>query len=364
MIHLKNLDLNKNNTIKILKPVVDAKHPYNKHIMFEAEDEIIITATNNMISVRTVADGKVTVGGNVLVDFEKLSKVASLGKTIEIAQDAPALATVKCGRSKLKFPILETGYFGKFDPPDGTPWFTINLNDVIERTTFAAASPGSSNAELEAVYMQPSSKGICFAATNRHRLSEYIVDMEKDYLDVFEPMLIPAEGLRTIKSILAMTDKHEVWAEGSKLKIRFNNTFITVRLLDGTYPDYTIVFKQPAVYQFEADVKAILDALNVVSIAEGEKKQIGFAVSDGVLRIWAHDGPYQTSESLEINGECGEFKTSFNSRYLKEALEQIKGPTAEFRFPEGATSCMILDPTQLEQTQMVATMNPIAEIDD
>lgn len=334
---------------------VNPKHGYYSHVLLEANDEIRLTATDGNLFVRDNVDaGLIVEPGSVLIDAAKMGQLDRLNKPFDIEQDEK-IAHIKCGRSKLKFPIIDATPFPRIEEPLGEPWLELNFSNVIEQVLFAAAEANSGRTDFESVSMQVAKDGFILVATNGYRISEIFCESD---LTEFKPILLPAEALRQCKKILGSSEKHQVWIDGNQCKISFEKTLITMRLIDGTFPDYTVIIPKNPPSIFTVDVKELSESLKSTSIAAGDKHCLGMELEGNLLHLWTFSGTYQASEEIEVNGDPQKFKTGINSKFLIEALSQVKGGTVELQIPDPPASCLIVDTENRQHRQVIACMTP------
>lgn len=349
--------LNLGSALTRVRCAVNPKHGYYSHVLLEADEEIRLTATNGSLFVRSNVDsGLIVEPGSVLIDAAKLSQLDKLNKPFDIEQENQ-IVHIKCGRSRLKFPII-TADFPRIDEPFGEPWLELDL-DAIDRVLYAAAAPNSGRSEFESISMQVRDKGFVFVSTNAYRLSEFFYESD---LSDFKPILLPAESLNLCKVLFSKMKSPKFWIDGSQCKIQFEQTLITMRLLEGNFPDYSPIIPKNAACIINVNVEELREALQVIGIAEGDKHFIGMEVEDIILHLWAFSGTYQASETIKITGKIDPFKTGINSKYLYEALSHVSSETVEIHVPDPATSILILDPKNTNHRQVIACMTPPANL--
>lgn len=338
-----------------VRSAINPKHGYFSHILIEADDEIRLTGTNGNLFVRSNVDaGLIVEPGAVLIDASKLGQLNSLNKPFDLEQD-DKIAHIKCGRSKLKFPLIDANTFPRIAPPFSEPWLQVNFLSLIEQVLFAASEQNSGRAEFESISMQSIKDGFVLVSTNGYRISELFC---KSDLIGFEPILLSSSSLKACYEVLKGSNKHDVWIEDNQCKISFEKTLITARLIDGSFPDYTSIIPRNPEVVFNAEVKDLLEALKITTIAEGDSHCIGLHGDNKILTFWTFNGTYQASEFVETTKIQTPFKTGINSKFLIEALKHVKGSTVEFQFPDPPNACLITDIIHPEHRQVIACMSP------
>lgn len=350
---IDKLDLGK--ALSRVQHAVNPKHGYFSHILIEADEEIRLTATNGNLFVRSNVDaGLIVEPGAILIDASKLGQLDRLNKPFDIEQD-DKIAHIKCGRSKLKFPLIAADTFPRIDPPISEPWYKLNFFDAFDNVLFASAEANSGRSEFESVCIQQSKKGFILVSTNGYRISEY--ECEAPLLE-FESSLLPSESLKAIQPILKESQEHEFWIESNQCKIKFDTTLITMRMIDGKFPDYSAIIPKNPPSVFYVQPSMMIDALKSITIAEGDKHCIGIQAEGEILHLWSFNGTYQASEEVQISGTLNPFKTGINSKFLIEALKHVKGTSIEIQFPNPASSCLITDTENQQHRQVIACMTP------
>ena len=343
------------NALAQVRCAVNPKHSFCSHVLIEADEEFRLTATNGSMFVRSNVDAGVIVEpGAVRIQAAKLSQLHSLGKPFDIEQD-DKIAHIKCGRSKLKFPLIDAIAFPRIDPPLGEPWFEMDFEIPVMQVLFAAAELNFGRPEFESVCMQYVKDGFILVSTNGYRIAETFCASD---ISEFKSVLLSSECLKACKGVLGDSDKHKVWIESNQCKVEFDKTLITMRLVDGTFPDYTAIIPKNPPSVFTVNVAELQEALRITTIAEGDKHCIGLNAEPDKLTLWTFSGTYQASEYVSVNGTIKPFKTGINSKFLNEALKHVKSAEVEIHFPESATSCLIVDTDNRRHRQVIACMTP------
>lgn len=341
------------------------------------ENRMALTATDLEVTARTQVEVE-NQGekGAITVPLKKLKQILSGFKGADVILEGDnSGASIKCGKSKYKLPVIPSKEFPMPDKQSGADTVRMEaktLSRMIAQTVYAV--------EANKHTTKPIFCGVCFrfngenvlaVGTNGHRLSRF--EAKYTSVDAGGPgeMVVPDKAL----AILArnLPDEGEV-------ELRFNETTLTAvvgevrlhtRLLEGKYPNIASVF--PVAFNYSAKVKvaevlAVLKRLRVIADPVGKRVVLKFTPHR--IELQAHDLESGAEGNEEILAGLTKLENAeedledsltigYNLNYLIEALTNSGASEVEWKFV-GPTNPALVEPSpQREGETLTKLLMPI-----
>ena len=288
---------------------------------------IYVTATDLEVGFRGKVDGEVVREGAATVSAKKL---------YEIAREAPADALqlkrlenewveVKSGKSVFKIVGLDAREFPQFPKFDGEKLTSIPatvVREMVERTIFAV-STDETRYNLSGVFIEQSRDGKArMVATDGHRLA--LIEKSVGALGLNKGVILPRKGLGELRRLVEGAEDGLV-SLGFKENMGFvtkDNMELSMRLIEGDFPDYTKVIPKENPYVAKIDQDEFLHALRRVSILSSERyKGIKVDFKSGKILVSASNPDLgEAVEEIEVEYEGKALSVGFNARYLLDVL--------------------------------------------
>ncbi len=332
---------------QLLEPVADAEKTTVKNhtlsvlscILLEvSKNKLYISATNLEVGIRFIVDVKDTEDGVVAVSGSVLSHIVSSfpnGTEINISTNEGYLI-IDSSEGVSKIALQDKEDFPVLPEVDGGDEITLpadKLKDAINAVSYCA-SVSTIKPELSSVFVHPNGSELITVATDSFRLAEKKVTL-KDNIES-EPFLIPAKStsdlLRVLESVKGdvklNVNKHQLY-------ITLPNVYLTLRLVAGTFPDYTQIipkeFETEAtvlVFDFERAMRkatVFRDQFNqtTLTISPKDKKFVVYTKNDTI-------GETKDMLSAAVTGD--DITISFNQRYLMDSLHSINSDSITLQF--------------------------------
>ncbi len=301
-------------------------------------DKLLLSATNLEVGIRfsiTISDGKdgvVAVSGSVLSHV--ISSLPS-GTSVSLSTQEGYLVVANSeGSSKIAlqeaedFPVLP-----EVDDGDSFNLPAKELHAAISAVVYCA-STSTIKPELSSVFIHPDGAVLIAAATDSFRLAEKRIPL-KETIEI-EPFLIPSKSTGSLLKVLERADGMvKMVSNKHQLSVTVDTVYITLRLVAGTFPDYTQIIPKEFVteatmltHDFERVLRkatVFSDQFNqtVVTISPKEKKCFVYTKNESVGETKDSIQAALTGESLEI---------SFNQKYLVDALHSVSTDSITIQF--------------------------------
>lgn len=168
-------------------------------------------------------------------------------------------------------------------------------------------------------------KSLRMVATDGHRLA--LITRSVENMNFAEKVIVPRKGLTELRRILDDQGDKEIGIEISDgfLVIEGDNSKISMRLIDGEFPDYTRVFPEKEGVKCLISTNEIAQALRRVALLVSDKQKcVKLDLSPSTLRISSSSPELgDASEELQVEFKGKPFSVGFNAKYLIDITQTI-----------------------------------------
>ncbi|HEB95142.1 MAG TPA: DNA polymerase III subunit beta [Sedimenticola thiotaurini] len=337
--------------------------PILANILVNAEKgQLTITATDLEVEMKTrvavQCDGEMdfTLPARKLIDIcRALPDGAEI--TIEVEGEK---AKVLSGRSRFTLGILPAQDYPVIEPMASSHRFSIDeklLKRLIDKTHFAMAQQDV-RYYLNGMLLELDDGRIRSVATDGHRLALSEADCSAGS-DVSVQVIIPRKAVLELGRLLSEDEKEvAVDISSNHIRISFNDTVFTSKLIDGKFPDYQRVIPMDSSKRVVADKETLRQALQRTSILSNEKyRGIRFQFSRGMLELLAHNPEQEEAqEELEVDYDGEDLVIGFNVGYLLEVLNVIDSDRVRLSLSDPNSSCLIEDDSNADSRYVIMPM--------
>ena len=232
---------------------------------------------------------------------------------------------------------------------------------MIARTMYAA-SLDETRYNLNGVYFErlPETESIRMVATDGHRLACVDRQLGADFAGLKGGVIIPRKGLAEVKRLVDEEDTQEVEIgfEGNHGLVRKGAVTLTMRLIDGEFPNYHQVIPQQTSHHVIVATESLAQALRRVVLLSAERGHaVKLDLSDGMLKLSANNPELgEAHEEIDVDYAGEPLSIAFNARYLLDALTAIGSKETRLGFQDQ------LSPAQLvpaDDTETLAVVMPM-----
>jgi len=323
--------------LELLKPVIDLKFkvPVLTCVEIKPQDNRVIlrgTDLENFVSLSIEAQCEASQA--LAIPYAQLLKALKGSKVIDVTLEPLAEEKIRVTLGELTLTIQ--GWDASSMP--GNPAIAVDawrdqmlVSDflhLVARTRFLA-SPNNARYNLNAVYLEPSKRGLCMTATDGHRLSH----ITGAALDLPKPLLVSVHTLDALVKLAGKlpTDSTMTIAYQDNI-VRFvlpGNRVLTGRLVEGEFPDWRAVMPKDTKQTATVSGSAMMDILKAVSVCASDKHHgVKLALENHVkpacLTISAHSTENgDASQSIPAtfsNVEHPDIALGFQAPYLTDFL--------------------------------------------
>ncbi len=344
-------------TLGHVQSVVERRNtiPILSNVMIEADsDGIAMTATDLDISIieRTGASvaqpGATTVPAHTLFD---IARKLPDGAEVELTLEEGDRLVVKAGRSRFTLACLDKEDFPTMSESDLPHRFAIaaeELKRLIDKARFAISTE-ETRYYLNGIYLHVANgdagSTLRAVATDGHRLAQVEQDVPEGATGM-PGIIVPR---KTVAEIRKLIDEYEgdvvVALSDTKMRFSFDNTVVTSKLIDGTFPDYSRVIPQGNDKMLEMDCRLFSQAVDRVSTISSDKtRSVKLSLSEDTLKLSVNSPDSGTArEELAASYGSDDLEIGFNSRYLMDILAQIEGDMVQVMLADPSAPTVLKD---------------------
>jgi DNA polymerase-3 subunit beta len=332
------------NSLAMVQGIVERRNtvPILGHVLIEPEaGKIRLSATDLEVGIRTEVACKAAEKGSLTLNARKLFEIVREAEGDEVSFKSldNDWVELKCGRARFKMMGLDPRSFpampaqstkGTAEPArkavkgDLKVAATV-LAAMIDKTLFAV-SPDEARYNLSGVYIDSPSAGTArMVATDGHRLS--LIDREVAGFSMQGGAIIPRKGMAELRKLLDQAGDGEVelTLDGALAWIKRGATEVSMRLVEGEFPDYRGVIPKQSRYQVAVGRDALLSAIKRAAIFSNERYHgVKLGLSSGTLTVSSASPEMgEASETIDVEFGGDEFSIGFNASYVLQVLNVL-----------------------------------------
>lgn len=344
-----NLTLNTSSMVAAIGYVMPACKkstlPILENILIRPEgDRLKLTASTTEIELSATLDAQWSEQASITVEGKKLADIfKSLPKnetaTISLSKDK---LIVKQGRSRFSLKTLPAMDFPEFRHDDESTEITMNgaeLSDAMGRVSPSMAV-NDVRYYLNGMHFAQSAAGVDVVATDGHRLSTCVINSDKPLDSSF---ILPADAVRPV---MALIDQDNITFKVSSNSLCASNKgrTVTVKLIDGKYPDYTRVIPRNNEITAEFNRDELVSAISRVKLlSSAVNKGVSLAMSASGCVITGRNSDQEQAEDSIPCALAGtnELEIGFNADYMLDALGSVNTESIVIKFGSASTGAVI-----------------------
>jgi DNA polymerase-3 subunit beta len=344
--------------------------PILSNVLLQADDgKIAVRATDLELTLEHAFPAQISERGSVTIPAKLFaSYLGNLGAgTLELT-GTPTRASVKCERSNYDFHALPAEEYPPLPAAARGAQFGISakrFRDAIEATIFAASSEEARGAVLMGTLLEVEGTALTMVATDGYRLAKFVTTLDEG-VSANEKFIVPSRALAEVARNLGSGDQiavNALGAQSNQLQMTSGDVAITVRLVDGQYPNYQQVIPAKFDRSITVSTAALVGSLRRAELVAGDRaSMVKLAIANQTLIVTASsDVSGNAYEELEIEQTGEDLTIAFNARYLVEILNHVKSDKAvlELLGPLSPAAIRPLEP--LESGQQLYVLMPLRQ---
>ena len=322
-------------------------HPVLANVLLAADEvtgKLRLTGFDLSLGIQTSISASIESSGAITLPAKLFGEIVS-----KLSNDSPLILTSdetsqqveltsKSGTYQVRgmlsddfpdLPLVESGTSLKLNP--------LLLSNAIKSTLFASSTDDAKQL-LTGVNLTFDGYGIESAATDGHRLAvlnlnNIISDSKEiDSSTNFEKFSItlPSKSLREVEKFLSTCDISQpinFFIDKGQVVFISVEDIITIRALEGSYPNYSQLLPDTFENELEFDRKEFISSLERIAVLADQHNNVIKVTTDGsanLIKISTDAQDIGTGyESLPASYKGEAFQIAFNVRYLLDGLKVI-----------------------------------------
>ncbi len=299
--------------------------PVTEHARLElVGPKLALVATDLDIERSVILDVTESADGLAVVPCRPLTKLlARLPDSSDVKIDAGAgKLTVRTGRGHWSLPLLNDA-FPVFAPPGQSAGkFLLSQSEALRvtRRVTHSISDEETRYYLNGAHLCRKKAGLFAVSTDSRRLTETLIAAEFD--GEISGVIIPRVMVETLHDI-AEHGAVEVFVDDRKLSFACDPWRAASKLIDGVFPDYSVLLPKPSDNQVTVDSDELLRAIaRHQAIAAEDPAIIGLCWNGEDLQIsLARQAGAQ--EEIPATLMSGTGRVALQSKYLTDAIRAL-----------------------------------------
>ena len=338
-----------NNALQLVSRAVSNRptHPVLANVLLAADEvtgKLRLTGFDLSLGIQTSISASIESSGAITLPAKLFGEIVS-----KLSNDSPLILTSdetsqqveltsKSGTYQVRgmlsddfpdLPLVESGTSFKLNP--------LLLSNAIKSTLFASSTDDAKQL-LTGVNLTFDGYGIESAATDGHRLAvlnlnNILCDLKEiDSSTKFEKFSItlPSKSLREVEKFLSTCDISQpinFFIDKGQVVFISVEDIITIRALEGSYPNYSQLLPDTFENELEFDRKEFISSLERIAVLADQHNNVIKVTTDGsanLIKISTDAQDIGTGyESLPVSYKGVSFQIAFNVRYLLDGLKVI-----------------------------------------
>lgn len=322
-------------------------------------DNFLVTIEGNQLKL-TASDLESTMTSVIELDnVEGEGSVAVPAKilleTLKLMPDMPLVFAIDDENNILKFSSSNGEYGAPCFPSDEYPVlkpieepksFDIRasvLQRAISKTIFATGND-ELRPNMMGVLCELAAENITFVATDAHKLVRYRNEEVKT--EEFSTFILPKKPIAHLKNILGNADTvHVEYSENTHhIRFAFGNFELYSSLKEGKYPNYEAVIpkENPNVLTIGRD-EFLKSIRRLGNYSSQSTFQVRLSLGETGLNLTAEDMDfsYKGAENIQCEYQGEPMDIGFNSRFLREMIENIDADNIQMSFSKPQRAALI-----------------------
>ncbi len=312
----------------------------NNFLLIAEDGRLKLKATDleNFLSFEVRAE--VELEGKTAVNADKLTSVIkNLSSPTALLSLEEERLIVSGGRSTFKLTTLDPEDFPEFPAPELSAELpTLDLLKAIDKVEYAISKEDTRYA-LQGMFVHEVEGRTHFVGSDGHRLALFWKNSPFPM-----DLLIPKKSLKVLEGLLkdqlggVQAGKDESFAH-----FKGEDWTLSVRLLEGEYPDYMAVIPSRFNHEVLLRKEEVLGSLKRLSaIAESSAFPVKLTFADNLAILEISDPEYgEGRDELDVEYAGEPVDIGFNGKYLIEALESFDTSRVWFKVVDPDTAVVI-----------------------
>lgn len=316
--------------LSILERVIPSRssNPILTYLPIELSDQgLVLRGTNGEVDIEVKLPAEIQGSGQVLVPAQTFAQIvrSAPGELVELIFGTGERLELHSGAFNTQLSTTSPDGYPEmaFATPGAEKITAARLAQAITRVRYAASTE-EYRAIFRGVQLEMSPTSLRAVASDGFRLARYDLPMQLQT----RKLVIPAKSADEIVRVFKDAQGEVAFAVGEgTLTLVGEAVRMSVKLMEGEFPDYARVIPQSFVLEATVAAEALREGLKRVAVlSDRNNHRVNLLFNDGKLDIDAEGDYGRGREELAIDssGES-QLMVAYNAQYLIDALAPIEG---------------------------------------
>ena len=318
---------------------VKSTQPILENVYIVASDTYIeLVGTDQEVSVRLRIDkcevhepGPIVIDARTAYEFTKdLS-----GETI-LLETSDTKCTLISGIDSCDLMIADVGEYpdvAHFEPEGAVDIQAGSFTKLVGQTAFAAAREAGRYA-MHGILTELTGDQLRMVATDGRRLSMSTIPVDMKGIGD-QRAIVPTKGMQLFCRVISdPLDQIKLSVREDRVSVHTKNSEVTVRLIDGDFPNYNAVVPAECGNLLEADTNSLSQKLRLVSNVSGDEvRAVKLTVQGDQLQLYGKDDGRGTATAhMDVKFSGDDDGIAFNPDYVIDGLKVASHERVKLEF--------------------------------
>ncbi len=337
--------------------------PILANILIEAQDDqLIVSATDLTVSMRSYAEAKVIEEGAIALPARKFFQLIRelTSPQIKITSHNNEKAEITAGTSLFKINGMHDSEFPSLPDLSTAAHFTLDaqsLKQMLQRTSFCATKEDSRYV-LNGILLAIKNQEVVFIGTDGKRLAKVAEKIEID--PAFQgSYILPLKAIEEMVKILHESEKIQLNLLADKASLESPHVVLITKLLAGEYPDVERVIPQNPKHSIILHREELLSLLRQVSLFTSDMNNSArFTFENSKLTLLALSSDIgEGTVSMPVDYSDEKLEIAFNPFYFIDILRHSSEDTITFSIDDPYNPGLITDGSSAKFVIMPMKLN-------
>jgi len=334
-----------NGVVKLIPPKSTYTVLQNVIMSATKNKKLSIEGTDLDIFIKKVISAEVKDEGKILIPGKKILEITREANVDELTFKLKELnLQINAGNAQFNIPTLDYQEFPEIPKFPEKKWFQLSIGEFEEMvdSTIFMVSKDISRRPMNGVLVQMKDNELKLVTTDGARLA-----LHKKELKETQGELIVGTKVFDLIDIDKPEEKIEFYIEERMVGLKFMDTTIVSRLIEGPYPNYEGVIPKTFVGTFTVEKELLDGALKRVSlVASPHIKNVKFDFHEKSTILFASAPDIgEAREEIPCVYEGERLSIWFNAGFLLELLRHIASDTLIINLTSPSTAALVKSKT-------------------
>jgi DNA polymerase-3 subunit beta len=329
-----------NGIVKLIPP--KSSHTVLQNVILEAMgNNLSIEGTDLDIFIKKTIGCEIKKEGKALLPGKKLLEITREANVEQLSFKLKELNfQINAGNAQFNIPALDYQEFPETPKFPSKQWLKLSISELHEMvdSTIFMVSRDLSRRAMNGVLIQLKDSKLNMVTTDGARLALYRKELSGDAGEfIIPPKLFDLVDIKQVEELL------EVFCEERMIGIKFANTSIIARLIEGPYPNYEAVIPKAFSGTCTIEKNILEGALKRVSLVSSPStKSVKFDFSTENIGLTASSPDFgEAKEPVLCHYEGEKMTIWYNAGFLLELIRHISTNEIVFQLTSSSTASLI-----------------------